>query len=63
MAALRCRWSFLVNGDVAMQPLIPLANHYDNVRDHRSAYRNLHNIVLHGDHHHDMGGDLSGKHE
>ena len=31
---------------MAVQPLIPLANHYDGVHDHRSACRNLHNAVL-----------------
>ena len=63
MAALRCRWSFLISSDMAVQPLIPLADHYDGVRDRRSAYRNLHNVVLCGDHHHDVGGNPSGKHE
>ena len=48
---------------MAMQPLIPLADHYDGIRDHRSAYHYLHNAVLCGDHHHDVGGDASGKHE
>ena len=47
---------------MAVRPLIPLADHYDGVCDHRSAYRNLHNVVLHGDHH-DVGGDPSRKHE
>ena len=48
---------------MAVQPLIPLADHYDGVRDHRSTYRDLHNVILHGKHHHDVGGDVSGKHE
>ena len=48
---------------MAMQPLIPLADHYDGIRDHRSAYRDLRNAVLRDDHHHDVGGDLSGKHK
>ena len=48
---------------MAVQPLIPLVDHYDGIHDRRNAYRNLHNAVLHGDHHHDMGGDLSEKHE
>ena len=46
-----------------MQPLIPLADHYDGVRDRCSACRDLHNVVLRDDHHHDEGGDPSGKHE
>ena len=46
-----------------MQPLIPLADHYDGVHDRRSACRDLHNVILHGDHHHDVGGDPSEKHE
>ena len=46
-----------------MQSSIPLADHYAGVRDRRIACRDLHNAVLRGDHHHDMGGDLSEKHE
>ena len=46
-----------------MQPLIPLADHYDGIHDRRSACRDLHNIIIRGDHHHDMGGDPSGKHK
>ena len=46
-----------------MQPLIPLADHYVGIRDRRNACRDLRNAVLRGDHHHDVGGDPSGKHE
>jgi len=46
-----------------MQPSIPLTDHYDGVRDHRRAYRDLYNAILCGDHHHDVGGDPSGKHK
>jgi len=48
---------------MAMQCLILLADHYAGVHDHRNAYRDLHNVVLRGDHHHDMGGDATLKHE
>jgi len=54
---------FSVGGDMVVQPSIPLTDHYDGVRDRRSAYRDLYNAILHGDHHHDVGGDPSGKHE
>ena len=54
---------FLVGGDVAVQPMIPLADHYDGVRDCRGACRDLHNAVLCGNHHHDVGGDPRGKNE
>ena len=48
---------------MAVQSSIPLANHYANVHDRRNACRDLHNAILHGDHHHDVGGDASEKHE
>ena len=48
---------------MVVQPLIPLADHYDGVRNRRSAYHNLHNAILRGDHRHDVGSDLGGKHE
>ena len=47
----------------ACAALDPPSDHYDSIRDRRSAYRNLHNVVLCGDHHHNMGGDPSEKHE
>ena len=48
---------------MAMQSSIPLTDHYASVHERRNAYHDLHNVVLHGDHHHDMGGDVSRKHE
>ena len=46
-----------------VQPSIPLTDHYDDIRDRRSACRDLYNVILRGNHHHDVGGDPSGKHE
>ena len=33
---------------MAVQPFIPLADHYDGVLDRRRAYRDLHNAIPHG---------------